>query len=118
MKDDSILKVSQLTVAYEKRIVLQDVNFKMRGGQVLGLIGPNGAGKTTLIRAMSGVLKVNFGDVLFNGEDMARLSPLEGTPDGSCPTGTRPAAGIHSVGDGHAGQDSLPELAGTNLKQG
>jgi len=49
----------------------------MRGGQVLGLIGPNGAGKTTLIRAMSGVLKVNFGDVLFNGEDMARLSPLE-----------------------------------------
>jgi len=49
MKDDSILKVSQLTVAYEKRIVLQDVNFKMRGGQVLGLIGPNGAGKTNCI---------------------------------------------------------------------
>lgn len=48
--------------------VLQDIQFHINNGDTFGIIGPNGSGKSTLIRAMSGLLLPNQGEILFKGK--------------------------------------------------
>ena len=52
---------------------LTDVSLKAERGSVLGLLGPNGAGKTTLISHLSGLLDVQKGKVLIDGEPLAAV---------------------------------------------
>ncbi|MFO7311418.1 MAG: ABC transporter ATP-binding protein [Bacillota bacterium] len=56
---------------------VQDVDFEVRAGEVLGLIGPNGAGKTTLMNLISGLLPLSRGDLIFNGRSIKGLSPWD-----------------------------------------
>lgn len=77
IKAQTIIKVSDLMVYYEKRLALQDINFEIAQGQILGVIGPNGAGKTTLIRALSGVIHPTAGEILVGEKDLRALSPTE-----------------------------------------
>ncbi len=72
-----MLKVSDLSVAYGERLVLQEINFAVAPGAILGLIGPNGAGKTTLIRALSGVLPLTQGRIRVDENDLSALKPAE-----------------------------------------
>lgn len=72
-----MLKINGLTVAYGQRIVLHNVSLEVRSGEVLALIGPNGAGKSTLVRAVSGVIPIQGGQVRTNGDDFAALSPMQ-----------------------------------------
>ncbi len=72
-----MLEVKSLCVAYGSRLVLRDINLILAPGNVVGLIGPNGAGKTTLIRAMSGVLPIQSGQVWVNGQALGRLPPAQ-----------------------------------------
>lgn len=65
-----VVEVEDLTVAYNARPVLWDVDLKIPRGQLMAVVGPNGAGKTTLIKAMLGLLKPVTGTVRFaNGND-------------------------------------------------
>jgi simple sugar transport system ATP-binding protein len=54
--------------------VLQDVNFELRAGEVVGLLGDNGAGKSTLIKIMTGVHKPDSGDMYFDGQKISGLT--------------------------------------------
>ena len=72
-----MLKIEHLTVAYDGRLVLRDVSFGVRSGEVVALVGPNGAGKSTLIRAVSGVVPLRQGDVRINGSLLSSLSTME-----------------------------------------
>ncbi len=72
-----MLKIEHLTVAYDTRVVLHDVSFNVDAGEVVALVGPNGAGKSTLIRAVSGVVPLQHGDVRINGDLLSRLSTME-----------------------------------------
>jgi len=72
-----MLKIDQLTVAYDSRMVLHEVSFNVESGEVVALVGPNGAGKSTLIRAVSGVVPLQHGDVRINGGLLSRLSTME-----------------------------------------
>ena len=47
----------------------------MRRGEVFGIIGPNGSGKTTLINCITGFIRMDSGQVLFDGKDISRLPP-------------------------------------------
>lgn len=47
---------------------LDHVSFDIQRGEILGLLGPNGAGKTTAIRALAGLIGVDFGEITFMGE--------------------------------------------------
>lgn len=51
---------------------LNDVSFKLKRDEIVGLIGPNGSGKTTLIRCVLGILKPDSGRVRFRGKDITR----------------------------------------------
>jgi len=72
-----MLKIEQLTVAYNSRMVLHEVSFNVASGEVVALVGPNGAGKSTLIRAVSGVVPLLHGDVRIDGGLLSRLSTME-----------------------------------------
>jgi ABC-2 type transport system ATP-binding protein len=52
--------------------VVNDVNFAVKPGEVLGYLGPNGAGKTTTIRMLAGLLEPTKGEILFEGRDVRR----------------------------------------------
>jgi zinc/manganese transport system ATP-binding protein len=63
----SALEVSELTVRFGARTVLDEVSFSLERGNVAGLIGANGAGKTTLLRSILGQQPVSHGRVTVDG---------------------------------------------------
>jgi ABC-type branched-subunit amino acid transport system ATPase component len=63
-----------VTVQFAGLTAVEDVDFALDGGQVLGLIGPNGAGKTTFINVISGFLKPTTGRVSLGGRDVTGTS--------------------------------------------
>jgi len=80
-----ILKVSQLTVNYEKAPVLWDIEFTIpSGGHLVAIIGPNGAGKSTLLKALLGLVKRTSGLVNFFDRKIAYM-PQRGEIDWDFP---------------------------------
>jgi len=59
----SVIKLSGIHVAYGDRVILNNADFLIRGGDRIGLVGPNGAGKTTLFRVISGEEKPDAGAI-------------------------------------------------------
>ena len=62
-----------LTVAYDRRPVLWDVDYDAPPGQLVAVVGPNGAGKSTLIKACLGLVPPAAGQVEFWGQPLARV---------------------------------------------
>ncbi len=70
-----LLEINQLVVNYGSRLVLNGFSLELSAGEILGVIGPNGAGKSTLVRAISGVIPTNSGEIRWNGADLAGFPP-------------------------------------------
>jgi iron complex transport system ATP-binding protein len=68
------LTASRLTIGYERRQVLGQLDLAAVPSQVLALAGPNGAGKTTLLRSLARLLKPTAGQVLLDDRDIWSLS--------------------------------------------
>ncbi len=69
---ENVLEVRGLTKRFAGLTAVNDVNFHLGRGEVLGLIGPNGAGKTTLISMISGTLQPTTGDILYRNVSVVR----------------------------------------------
>lgn len=63
----------------------------MNDGDIVALIGPNGAGKSTLLKVLAGLLKVSFGTIRFQEQDIMQLAPEQRVQRGLCfvPQGNR-----------------------------
>lgn len=93
-KQNYAVEVEDLTVAYDIKPVLWDIDLKIPKGKLMAVVGPNGAGKTTLIKAMLGLLKPVTGTVHFmNGNGDIRMLknrigyvPQSGSVDWDFPT--------------------------------
>jgi branched-chain amino acid transport system ATP-binding protein len=70
-----LLEVRGLSVAYGDVAVVHDVSLSVGEGDIVSLVGANGAGKTTTLRAVSGLLPVQAGEVRFAGERLTGLAP-------------------------------------------
>jgi len=66
--DKTILEVKNISVSFGGVKPVQDVSFKIAENSFTSVIGPNGAGKTSLFNLISGMNKVNTGEIIFNGE--------------------------------------------------
>ena len=63
-----LLKVTDITVHYEKAKAVDRVSFEIPEGSVNAIIGSNGAGKSTILRALSGLKAITSGEIWFLGE--------------------------------------------------
>jgi len=72
MKKSSI-ETHNLTVSYNRRPVLWNVDFELPKGQIIGIIGPNGSGKTTLLKAIMGLVKPSSGYVKLFDKDLEEV---------------------------------------------
>ena len=66
-----VLDIHDVTVAYQRKPVLWDVDLIMEKPQLAAIVGPNGAGKSTLIKAVLGLLPMASGSVKVLGEPVA-----------------------------------------------
>lgn len=71
--DNPIIEIHDLSVAYERKPVLWDVDLSLPEGQLIGIIGPNGAGKSTLLKAIMGLLPLNSGYIQINGKPLEEM---------------------------------------------
>lgn len=67
---DSVISIHNLSVAYHRELVLNNVSLEIPKGSLMAVVGPNGAGKSTLIQSMLGFLKPISGIVKMNGEQI------------------------------------------------
>jgi branched-chain amino acid transport system ATP-binding protein len=72
-----MLEIENLVAGYGGVAVLRDVSVKLSAGEIIGLLGANNAGKTTLINALSGMVVPMSGRILFEGQDVTRLTPRQ-----------------------------------------
>ena len=71
-----MLKIEHLTKTYGEKKAVDDLNLHIRPGEVYGFIGHNGAGKTTTLKAITGILQFDAGEILINGKSI-RTAPLD-----------------------------------------
>lgn len=64
------INVHNITKFFGKQKVLDNVNFEINKGEIVGLLGPNGAGKTTLMRIITGFIPANQGEVFVNNNNV------------------------------------------------
>ncbi|MCY4046133.1 MAG: ABC transporter ATP-binding protein [Cellvibrionales bacterium] len=69
-KPSSSLVSESLSFAYDSAPVLEDVNFSLSQGELIGLIGPNGAGKSTLLRLLLGLSQPDTGSISIMGQPL------------------------------------------------
>ncbi|HEX5533279.1 MAG TPA: ABC transporter ATP-binding protein [Actinomycetales bacterium] len=70
-----ILEVQQLHAGYRRLEILHELSMHLDKNEIVSLIGANGAGKTTTLRAIAGLIGVNRGRILFEGEEVQNKRP-------------------------------------------
>ena len=66
------IEVINLSKSYKSKQAVNNISFKIKENEIVGLLGPNGCGKTTTIGMMLGLLKPTNGQVLINGMDIEK----------------------------------------------
>jgi phospholipid/cholesterol/gamma-HCH transport system ATP-binding protein len=75
--DEIVIRVRDVSVAFDSNVVLDGVDLDVRRGEVMGVVGPSGAGKTVLLRTIIGLTKRRRGTITTLGQDIDRLSERE-----------------------------------------
>jgi branched-chain amino acid transport system ATP-binding protein len=70
-----LLEVKELSVSYGDVQALWDVSLTVEEGMIVALVGINGAGKSTLLKTISGLIHPKHGQIIFDGEELGKLSP-------------------------------------------
>src|SRR4030067_2771760 len=70
-----MIELKDLRVAYGAIKALSGIAINVQKGQIVTLIGANGAGKSTTLRAISGIIKVSGGSIVYEGRDITNKPP-------------------------------------------
>ena len=71
------ISVTSVSQKYGSHIVLKDISFDSRSGEVLALLGPNGSGKSTLIKTIADILIPSSGSITIDGVDVQKIDPID-----------------------------------------
>ena len=77
MSEEFVFEAEHLTVGYPGRLVLHDLSFSVRPGELVGIIGANGAGKSTLMKTLRGMLPAQEGSVRLYGRKIRDIPGRE-----------------------------------------
>ncbi|WP_051586194.1 ATP-binding cassette domain-containing protein [Mycoplasmopsis lipofaciens] len=69
------IELKNVYIDFGETLAVEDASFKIPEGSLVTLLGPSGSGKTTTLNAISGLLTITSGNVLFRGRDVTKLSP-------------------------------------------
>ena len=64
------IRLEKISFSYGKRQILDNISFNINQGEILGMLGPNGVGKSTIFNLITGLIKPDFGSILFNGKNV------------------------------------------------
>ena len=64
----TLLELKNLSLSFGERQVLENINFEINQGEILGMLGPNGVGKSTIFNLITGLIKPNSGDIYIKNE--------------------------------------------------
>ncbi len=70
MAEKPIIQVRDLAAGYADAVILKDINFEVRVGEIFAILGGSGSGKTTLLKCMIGLLKPLRGTIVIDGTDI------------------------------------------------
>lgn len=73
----NILEVKDLDINFGGITAIDNLNFSVKKGDILGVIGPNGAGKTTLYNTITGIYKPSKGDIFLNNKKITGIKPYK-----------------------------------------
>lgn len=73
----NLIEVKNLTFKRGERVIYDNLNLKVQQGKITAIMGPSGIGKTTLLKLIGGQLYPEKGEILFDGQDICRLSNRE-----------------------------------------
>ena len=76
-KKEALLKLENISMFYNKRQILNNLNLKINNQEVLGMLGPNGVGKSTIFHIITGLKDPSYGKVLINGIDCTNIPIYE-----------------------------------------
>ena len=76
-EQETLLELQKVSMFYNKRQILNNLNLKINRQEVLGMLGPNGVGKSTIFHIITGLKDPNYGRVLINGFDCTKLPIYE-----------------------------------------
>lgn len=65
-----VLELKNVSKIMGKRKIVENVSFEINSGEIFGFLGPNGAGKTTTIKMITGLLKIDQGEIFINGKNV------------------------------------------------
>ncbi len=74
---EALIEVKNLSFNRGERVIYDNVDLKIRRGQITAIMGPSGTGKTTLLRLIGGQLSPDEGQVLLDGKNIASMSRSE-----------------------------------------
>lgn len=72
-----ILELKNVTYQVGDKQILQDVSFSVEANDFLTLLGPSGAGKSTILKLIANLINPSIGQILYQGQDIMKLDPLE-----------------------------------------
>lgn len=69
------LEIKNITKIYNKKLVLNNINFKVKNGEFLSILGPSGCGKTTLLKILIGIEEPTSGHIFKDQNEITNLDP-------------------------------------------
>ena len=69
---NSVIEFENISLAYENRLILDNINFKINEGQIFGMLGPNGVGKSTIFNLITGLISPQNGKIKIEGADVTQ----------------------------------------------
>ena len=69
-----IIRLKDISLSFGNRLILEDINFDINRGEILGLLGPNGVGKSTIFNLITGLLMPDHGSIMMNGENVVKYA--------------------------------------------
>ncbi len=82
-----MIEVKNVTKKYGKAIAVEDINFSINDGEIVGLLGPNGAGKSTTMNILTGYIEQTSGEVIIEGYNTLKKSKKAKKQIGYMPEG-------------------------------
>ena len=78
-KNKTLVRMEKISLSFGKRQILDNINFDVNSGEILGMLGPNGVGKSTLFNLIIGLIKPDFGSIIINEENVLNYPIAERT---------------------------------------